>query len=178
MNLREMLPDFYANSPEMMVLQNAFAMEITAAQAARDDCFLQLDVNTATWGLDLWEEAYGIEKDASKSDEYRRTAILAKMRGAGVTTAAMIKNVAASFSGGEVEIIEKPGEYKFEVKFVGTMGIPPNMNDLTAAIEQIKPAHLAYGYIFFFRTNAQVAQYTHEQLAAYTHETIRGGELE
>lgn len=171
--LIDLLPELHSLSSETVDLQNAFAVELTKAQATRDDCFLQLDVNTATWGLGLWEEAYDITPDVSKSYEYRRTRIISKMRGAGTTTAALIKNVAASFTGGEVEVIETPPEYRFDVKFVGTLGIPPNMDDLTAAIEQVKPAHLAYAYIYIYRTNAQLSNYTHAQLAAYTHLQIR-----
>ena len=144
-----LLPRLYAASPETADLQNAFALAITEAQAVRDDYALQLDVNTATWGLSLWEDAYGIMSDAGKSDMYRRTRIISKMRGAGTTTAALIQNVAESFSDGAVEVVEKPEEYRFDVKFVGH-GIPPNMDDLTAAIERIKPAHLAYAYIYTY----------------------------
>ena len=150
MTLINLLPELYVASPETVDLQNAFGQEITAAQAARDDFMLQLNTDTATWGLSLWEALYGIEPDVSKSYEYRRTRIVSKMRGAGTTTAALIQNVAESFSNGNVEIIEVAAEYRFDVKFVGTLGIPPNMDDLTAAIEQIKPAHLAYAYIFIY----------------------------
>lgn len=148
--LLNLLPELYAASPETVDLQNAFGQEIAKAQAARDDFILQLNTETATWGLSLWEALYGITPDISKSYEYRRTRIVSKMRGAGTTTAALIQNVAESFSNGDVEIIEVAAEYRFDVKFVGTLGIPPNMDDLTAAIEQIKPAHLAYAYIFIY----------------------------
>lgn len=148
--LIDLLPGLHAASPETVDLQGAFGQEITAVQAARDDFMLQLNMDTATWGLSLWEALYGIEPDVSKSYAYRRTRIKSKMRGAGTTTAALIQNVAESFSNGAVEIIETPVEYRFDVKFVGSLGIPPNMDDLSAAIEQIKPAHLAYAYIFVY----------------------------
>ncbi len=148
--LLSLLPEFYATSPETADLQNAFDLTIAEAEAARDDCARQLDVNTATWGLSLWEAAYGITPNVSKSDAYRRTRIISKMRGAGTTTAALIQNVAESFSNGAVEVVETPKEYRFDVKFIGRYGVPPNMDDLTAAINRIKPAHLAYVYIYTY----------------------------
>lgn len=178
MNLIELLPDFYKNSPEMCELQRVISNELGTISKAESDCISQLDINTATWGLDFWESVYGIKKDVSKSNEYRRTAIIAKMRGAGTTTVSMIKNVASSFSGATVEVEEKPEKAMFDVKFTGTFGIPPNMDDLTAAIENIKPAHLAYNYVFVYRTHANVSQYTHEQLKKYSHEDIRGGKMQ
>ena len=148
--LLNLLPEVYAASPETADLQNAFGQELGAVRAARDDFILQLNADTATWGLPLWEALYGITPDTSKSYEYRRTRIISKMRGAGTTTAALIQNVAESFSNGDVEIIEAPSQHRFDIKFVGTLGIPPNMDDLSAAIEQIKPAHLAFAYIFIY----------------------------
>ena len=148
--LLDLLPELYKTSLETADLQSAFGQEVAVAQTTRDDCALQLDVNTATWGLSLWEAAYGITPDISKSHEYRRTRVISKMRGIGTTTAAMIQNVAESFSNGAVEVIEISAENRFDIKFVGTRGIPPNMDDLTAAIEQIKPAHLAFAYAFTY----------------------------
>jgi uncharacterized protein YmfQ (DUF2313 family) len=122
---------------------------------------LQLNVETATWGLDLWEKAYGIKTDVSKSYAFRRARIESKMRSQGVTTVAMIKNVAESFSNGEVDVIEHPEEYRFEIKFIGTLGIPPNMDDLTGAIKEIKPAHLDFAYVYTFITWDKVEAYHH-----------------
>jgi prefoldin subunit 5 len=70
-----------------------------------------------------------------------------------------------------------PAEYKFDVKFVGTVGTPPNMDDLTAAIEDIKPAHLIYTYIILYRMHGELAGKTHGELSAYTHNRLREGAL-
>lgn len=180
MTLINLLPELYAASPKTADLQNAFGQEITAVQAARDDFMLQLNADTATWGLSLWEALYGITPDVSKSYEYRRTRIKSKMRGAGTTTAALIQNVAESFSNGEVEIVETPAEYRFDVAFVGTLGIPPNMDDLTAAIEQIKPAHLAYAYIYTYMVwdvlDAQMITFTQLDALNVDWDTFKRGE--
>ncbi|MCX7614756.1 MAG: YmfQ family protein, partial [Clostridiales bacterium] len=128
---------------------------------------------SATWGLVLWEKALGIDTDVSKSNEYRRTRIMSKLRGSGTTTADMIKNVAESFSNGIVDVIEHPEQYSFDIKFVGTLGIPPNMDDLTAAVEEIKPAHLAYTFVYIYRTYGGLKPYTHLQLSNYTHSELR-----
>lgn len=180
MTLINLLPELYAASPETADLQNAFGQEIAAAQAARDDLMLQLNMDTATWGLSLWEAIYGIKPDVSKSYDYRRTRIISKMRGAGTTTAALIQNVAESFSNGDVEIIEIPAQHRFDVKFVGTLGIPPNMDDLTAVIEQIKPAHLAYAYIFIYMIwgvlDAQAITFTQLDALNVDWDTFKRGE--
>ena len=65
-------------------------------------------------------------------------------------TAEMLKNIAESFSGGECEVIEQNGEYRFDIKFVGNIGTPPNMQDLINALEEAKPAHLAYRFLYTY----------------------------
>lgn len=175
MPLIDLLPPYYASSPEVVELQGAFNTQAEAVAAMKNDMFAQLDLHTATWGLKYWEKAYGLKTDVSKPYDYRRTRILSKMRGQGSVTKDMIQNVAQSFSNGQVEVIEHNDEYQFEIKFTGSLGIPPNMEDLTAAIEEIKPAHLAYNYVIIYRTHAQLTQYTHAQLAAYTHTQLREG---
>jgi len=175
--LLDLLPDYYRDSAEVVELQGAFEHWTDALDAARDDLLAQLNVDTATWGLRQWETALGLATDAGKSYPFRRTRVLSKLRGFGTSTPAMIQNVAESFSNGDVAILEYNAESRFEVKFVGTIGIPPNMDDLTAALDEIKPAHLSYTYIYIYRTHAALAAYTHAQLAAWTHGTLREGAL-
>lgn len=159
--LLQMLPTDYHHSTEIIDIQNALDVQSEKLRGDLNDLLQQLNIETATWGLNLWEDAYGIPHEVTKPFEYRRTRIESKMRSQGITTVAMIKNVAESFSNGEVDIIEHPAEYRFEIKFIGTLGIPPNINDLSAAIEEIKPAHLAYAYIYTYITWNDVENYNH-----------------
>lgn len=150
MALIDLLPPNYKNSGEVIELQGAFEHWTEALNIAKEDLFLQLNVSSATWGLNIWEKALGIEIDVSKPSEYRRTRIMSKLRGAGTTTKEMIQNVSESYANGEVDVIENNPDYIFTIKFVGLKGIPPNLDDLKKAIEDIKPAHLAVEYEFTY----------------------------
>ena len=171
------LPENYSVSAETKAIQEAIQPELTALWEGRDSLLAQLHPSTATWGLDYWERALGLSTDHSKELEYRRTRVVAKLRGNGTTTAALIKNVAESFTNGEVDVAELYSEYKVEIRFVGTLGIPPNMEDLRAALEDIMPAHLAWEFVIYYRTQDMVRQYTHGELSAFQHQTIREGDL-
>lgn len=171
------LPDFYAGSPQVSALQGTLDRQTQALWTAEGGLIDQLDVSKATWGLAYWEKSLGLETDLERPDEYRRTRILSKLRGQGTTTVAMIQNVAESFSNGAVDVLEYPAEYRFEIKFTGTLGIPPNLDDLTAAIEEIKPAHLAYDYVIIYRTWGDVKGYTWSQLKSRTWADVRGGTI-
>ena len=176
-DLIDYLPEHYKNSPEVCELQNAFQKWTDKMRADRNDMFEQFIASSATWGLSLWVKALGIETDISRPYAFRRSRVESKLRGLGTTTKAMIKNVAESFSYGEVDVVEYSTEYRFDVVFVGTIGIPPNMDDLTAAIDEIKPAHLAYEYIIVFRTWDMVSHITWDNAGAYTWDQLKEGTL-
>ncbi|MEA4955758.1 MAG: putative phage tail protein [Pseudoflavonifractor sp.] len=177
MKLIDMLPERLRLVPEIYAMEEALGEQADRAGAALEDAKAQLVLDTATWGLDLWEAALGLTTEAGKSLDFRRSRVRSKLRGQGTTTAAMLQNVAESFSNGAVEIIEYPAEARFEVKFVGTVGVPPNMDDLTAAIDDIKPAHLAYTYLIIYRTWDMVAEMTWDQAGAYTWDQLKEGDL-
>lgn len=144
------LPSYYATSRYMKSIQYAQGSEIDSLNQALDEILNQYFVLTATWGLDYWEKELGIPTEAHKPLSQRRSVILSKIRGIGTVTIAMIKNVAEAYDGGTVEVSQEPALYKIVVKFIDTIGIPPNLDDLKAAIEEIKPAHLAVVYEFSY----------------------------
>lgn len=152
MALINLLPESYSKSPQVVEIQGGFDNSIQSFNAVKESLFNQLFVEDATWGLTEWEKALNIKTDITKSYEFRRERIKAKLRGAGTTTKSMIRQVATAYSNGEVEVIENPGNYSFTVKFVGTKGIPANMADLTLTIEEIKPAHLTFLFEYVWLT--------------------------
>ena len=149
-DLLEYLPSFYHNSDVIKTFMETNSIEVDTIKAYVEDLSNNLYVKTATWGLDLFEEELGLATDKSISYEERRERILAKKRGNGTTTKAMIKNTAEAFSGGEVEVIENFNDYSFVVKFVGVKGIPKNLTLFRKMIEEIKPAHLNYELAFTY----------------------------
>lgn len=173
MAIIELLPENYRKSPQVVNLQEAFDYQVEEFKTTRESLFHQLHVETATWGLTAWEKMLEIKTDISAPIGFRRERILAKLRGAGTTTKNMIGQTAAAFSGAEVEIIEYPKESRFVIKFVGTLGIPANMADLTLAIEEIKPAHLSYTFEYLFNTHSLLTEFTHLKLNTYRQYQLR-----
>ncbi len=170
-------PDFYAGSAEFADLQEALEPEVLALWEYRDSVLDQLSVDTATWGLRYWEQTLGIPVEAAKDLSFRRSRIKSKLRGAGITTVAMIQNVAESFSNGEVAVREFPTEFRVEIVFVGTIGIPPNMEDLTAALREAMPAHLKWDYIIIYNTWGNLKLCLWEKLAAKTWREVKESDL-
>jgi len=172
-DLMSYLPEFYQQIRDFREMMNTEGEEIGQLWYENDDVLKQFYVSTATWGLSLWESELGMTIDPTKPIERRREQILAKIRGAGTTTKQMIKNVAAAFSGGEVDVIEYPSEYRFVVKFIGVKGIPPNMSGFIAMLEQIKPAHLAYSFEYTYTTWDMLKSLTWEAAGTKTWDDLK-----
>lgn len=146
MSWMEILPPVYDGNLTMEELQNIVDDELSEVlggfQEITDECF----INTALSLLSRYEQICGLEVDVSKSSSFRRERIKAKVTGIGTVTKQMIIDTAASYSNGEVEVLEDVQNNRFIIKFVGVLGIPENMSDLILTIEQIKPAHLGYTF--------------------------------
>lgn len=171
------LPRYYRDSPQVAELERVLDLQAQGLRSAVTDTLAQLFVDSATWGLDLWEQWTGLPTDRSRPYAYRRSRITSKLRGQGSTTLAMIRDVAESFANGEVEIEERTAEYTIVIRFVSELGVPPNISDLMDTVNEIKPAHLAVRYEYRFRTWGQVAGLTWGQVGQYTWGEIREEEL-
>ncbi len=107
-------------------------------------------VETATWGLRYWEETLGIPVDEGKDLDTRRSRVRVKLLGSDVTTVALVKSSAEIWSGQKAEVTEYADQFRFEIRFVETNGVPPNMRDVTGSIRELIPAHPQWDYIFFY----------------------------
>lgn len=173
MELINLLPNYYRDNKTMEELQGILSADINGLSSDINETINQCFVNTATSLLSRYEKIYGIQVDVSKSNEFRRERIRAKIRGVGTVTKKMIEATARSYSNGEVEVIEDPTNYCFKVKFVGVKGIPANMADLTVTIEEIKPAHLAFEFEYTYNLWNDVLHMTWEKASAYTWKGLR-----
>lgn len=175
MQLIKLLPDYYESNATMILLQGILS-EVTELldndlSAMILDCF----VSTASSLLSRYEEIYGLSVDASQSDVLRKERIAAKLTGAGTSTKEMIRQTAASYAYGKIEILEDNENYIFRIRFADERGIPKNMDNLKLTIEEIKPAHLAVEYVYTYNTWADIqnAKMMWSEASGYTWEGIR-----
>lgn len=167
-------PDFLAGSAEFVEMQDVLEPELLALWEARDGLLEQLQLQTATWGLQAWERTLGIAVEEEKDPAFRRSRIRSKLRGVGVTTVAMVRSLAESFTNGEVAVLEHPQRFELELKFVGSIGIPPNLDDLTAALQESLPAHLRWEYVLVYNTWGVTKLHTWGELRKRTWAEAKG----
>lgn len=145
------MPGYYRKSKVMNDLIHSIENEFERLKSETTLTENQFFVILSDRDIKNHEEDVGLISDTSADIETRRGRVLSKLRGTGTVTKTMMKNVAASFVNGDIEIIEYPSEYCFTVKFTSKTGVPYNIYDIQAMIEEIKPAHLAVEYIFTYR---------------------------
>lgn len=160
--MKSYLPTYERKSQVIGSILEATGPEVDQIYTSIDDMLKQFYVETVTeTGLDLWEKMLGLTSYAGKPLDQRRSRIISKLRGMGTVTVSLIKSVAEAYANGRVEVIDKPTAYSYDtyreitlepytfiIRFIDQFGVPPNINDLKQAIEEIKPAHLAVNYVF------------------------------
>ena len=173
MILMEYMPSYYQKSEVFINLLQAFTNALNENNYSILDLENQLFVDTATWGLDVWEKELNIYTDLSKSYIDRREFIKSRLRGSGTCTIEMIKNTALAYTNAEIDVIEDNPNYTFKIKFVGVKGIPSDVNAFKSTIDTIKPAHLTYTVEYSYNTYDSLKTKTHDFLSGKTHDQIR-----
>lgn len=146
--MMDSLPSYYSFSEIMQAIQAAQADEYDAQEALDDGLQKQFYISTATWGLKYWEYSLRIPTNEADSYPIRRSRVLSKWRGFGNFSTALIKSVCEAFTNGEVDVTVNVPAQSVTVKFIGVRGIPENLNDLKAQVENIIHAHLGTVYTF------------------------------
>ncbi|GAA4828091.1 hypothetical protein GCM10023310_01010 [Paenibacillus vulneris] len=142
------LPKLYSDILESRAIAESEGVEFESIYNTGADIEDQRFVEKATWGISLWEKEFGIVPSLGQPYEQRRSVVRSKIRGTGLITVKLFQKVAQAYDKGEIEVTQKTNLYQIVVRFVSTIGVPPNIDNLKAALEDIKPAHLDIVYIF------------------------------
>ncbi|TCO78013.1 putative phage tail protein [Marinisporobacter balticus] len=158
--LMKYLPSYYRKSKVMKNLTQSQEEELQELIKKIGEKINQFYIDTADHSLERWEKDLGISISNEKNLEFRRSVIKSKLRGIGTVTANLLENVAQSYEKGDIEVKEDNKYKKFIIRFIDTLGAPPNLEDLKNAIEEIKPAHLIVDYQFKYLIINEVQKLT------------------
>lgn len=146
---------YYRESELMRAIEECMYKGVNYINKRIDRLEQELFVSTAVAAIDRWEKDYGITSNGENSVEIRRANVIAKRRGMGTATPEMIIGIIRSYTDDEVSIIEKPEEYIFEIHLNGKEA-SVTLYNIMAAVEEIKPAHLAMGYTIALNINGNL----------------------
>lgn len=124
----------------------AAGVELDSLEAIIDELGEQIFFDKLTYSLSDYEKLLDIKPTSTQAIGDRRSAVQAKWKGSGKIDIALIQAVCNAWRNGEVDVSFESGKIKLE--FNGAFGVPADMDGLLSAINEIKPAHLAFWYVF------------------------------
>lgn len=174
----QMLPGRIIDMENMADTLNAEDFLLEQLRGQIEDLERQVNITESTTLLSRHEKILGLPSDSEATLLDRRSRVVAKLLGQGTVTPKLVQYVSASFTNGAVDVTEYPEQYKLEIKFVGTVGIPPNMDDLTQTLRDILPAHLEWTYVYTFNTWSAAGALTWGQASTRTWQEMREREID
>lgn len=151
------LPEYYRSSKVMGAIADAQGTELELLYTALDEILAQFFIDTATWGLDYWDEFLGL-KTAAYPLEERRRLLKSKLTMQPPVTRERLKKLLEGVAD-SADVIEHHEEYSFDVVLLVKTKLKTTFEKILEQIEDIKPAHLAYQVIlgFLHKLQATVA---------------------
>ena len=167
--IKRYLPSFIVKGNILKDIFESQQAEVDLLNNNIQDLIDNLFVETATWSLENWEKKYNIPIDLDDTLENRRSRILARMVSKGQPfTKETIEAIANQFTNGSVEVIEHLESDYFTVKFVSTKGIPPKIQDVYDAINEVKASWLDVEYEFKYNIVGYIKEFTVGEISKYT----------
>ena len=112
-----------------------------------------LFIDTAIEELSTYERDLGIKSAQMLTYDQRREQISSRsMSSFDQTTAESIKTIVKSFNNGDIEINQTSTNGVFQIKFIGVIGRPDNLDGIKNIIDTIAPAHLEFIYDFIYNS--------------------------
>lgn len=154
--LKAYVPPFVREDPMMAAFYEAVAPELDALVERGTTIPEQIWPHMASWAIDQLEAVFGLPVSSNSPLEQRRSALIARLRGAGTSTVEHIQGIASSYSNGEISVVEDFDGYRVEIEFLDELGVPVYLDDLKAALRAAVPAHLVIDYVLRWTTWGEV----------------------
>lgn len=138
-DLMRYLPKFLANDPTFLGTQNTLSAEHEAYRLKLIDIMKQFFVETVTWGIDDWEELYGVIPEEGDTLKIRRARVAQKIRGVGTVTVKVMNTLINSV------VPTKDATFRDNIED-GVVRIDMetaiNLDKVREVVDFYKPAHL------------------------------------
>lgn len=136
-----LLPPYERSSKVFEEIMQAEEKQFDKLRIDIQDLEKQLFIDSATWGLAIYEKELGLPIRPNKNLENRRSIIKAKLRGTGKASASLIKSIVEAHTRSPVEVIF---DGRINISFCDNQAISINLEDVYNSVEEFKPAHLGF----------------------------------
>lgn len=159
------LPREYRGDPWVRALLDAVQAQDAAQRGRADEVAAQLLLDTLTFNLSTEERVAGITPAPGAPVKDRLSALSAKWRSGGKVDIGQLQRVCDAWRNGEVEVSYQGDT--IHLQFVGSLGVPEDMAGLLAAVEDVRPAHLAITYALRYLLVREVSAMTVDALQGH-----------
>jgi hypothetical protein len=142
----ESVSPIYERNMLMQSIFEAIGSEADLSEKQIDDISNQLFPQTATWGLDIWEQRLGLITNHNEELSIRRAKIITKLQSKYIVNPDRMANIIKKFLNADINIKENVAPYIFEIDLLSEEGFPNELNDIYATVKKVKPSHLGVKY--------------------------------
>ena len=142
--LRMVTKGFYDNSYIGLWMYEVIGREWDEMRKWTEGLKDEINPQTCTWSISIWEWVYGIKTDETLQLEYRRKRILAKVIETKPVNLEIIRSGVAKITGCDVDITDFAKPYSFALKIhMQEEGDAFSYESVREYIRIVKPSHLA-----------------------------------
>ena len=165
------VPDYVSEIPENSAIQYVINRELSRYYFCIQDILNQFNIDTATWGLKIYENKYGLPYNSNLNYEDRRKLIKAKMRSHEIANTDNIIKICELFADNP-KVKRHDSEGYFEV-LLETQDSFSNFTDsLIQLIDDFKPAHLGQKLILMTKHEFTNLSYLGSAILSKTHHIL------
>lgn len=135
----------------------------------------EINPQTCTWSIAIWEWVYGFEPDDSLPLELRRQRLLAKIISGAPLNPEVIRRGIAALTGidlANITVTENVAPYTFRIEFNQVDEVLDQF-DVWRYVHRIKPSHLSFEMISYVYRTTDYTTYFNAAAYEYTEMTIR-----
>ena len=136
------LPKFPTEYPAFAETQRVLSWEHEQYRLKIIDFAKQFHPQSATWGLNVWEEELGLKTDLTENLELRRSKVMAKLLGASPMTVDNTNKLVNLFTDdGKAYVDELPTDGTIKIVIPSLYA---NLDEMRRSLDELLPAHLVY----------------------------------
>jgi len=170
--LSRYLPVFIVNDTQFRDILKSCGTEHEKLRLLLQDIVRQFFVETATWGLSAWERVLAISPRAGDNAAMRRHRILLRLQGKQVSTVRFMEQLSSYYFPKNATIYIQEQNEKYAFRLISN-AISNDYSSLIEAIEEFKPAHLAF--VIDYLIECEVRVFFSGYVSEYEHVEIESG---
>lgn len=150
MSLMDKLPYYYRKSEVVKELYRVIRLLLDKLKMDVDAEDMRLFIAT-TDDFTLHEKDVGLTEIVA-DNETKRSRVMSRLQGYNLLTLAELERLISVYDKTGCTISENYANYTITITFSGRTGVPYNLEEIKAAVEEMKPAHIKVNYGFIKNT--------------------------